>query len=229
MRTLLRVVVALAVVAAVVVVAGGQLVESRVGASVRDAVAARAVSVGDVDTDLEGTPLVYHVAVGRLPRVTTTVEQLEIGAPPVTFRRVTIDLRDVAFALGDALDGPPTELTARAGAFEAAIGEDELRRVVARDRPGFALRLDGGDVVVEGTVAGRPVTLVAEPRVERGDLVLAARRVEAGGLPPQEVARAFDLTVPIAGLPGGVRASGARVDGDALVLTGRLEFARFSL
>lgn len=222
----MRTLVVLAILAGIALVVGGQYAESRAADVVAEAVAERAVSVGEVDVELVGTPVLYHLVVGRLPGVRLEIRDLESGRPPVLFDAVLADLEEVRFDLGDLIDGRPVTLDVGSGRVTATLSEAELARLVARDRPDWEIHLESGAVVASGTVAGTSVGVVAEPRIVESGLELRTRRVETGALgagAEAEVARAFDVTVPLPALPGDLRVTDVSVGEDLLVLEGRVE------
>lgn len=221
-----RILVAASILAAVVLVVGGQYAEARAADLVEATVAANAVSVGVIDVELVGTPLLYHVAIGRLPAVRVEVTDLEAGRPPVLVDRVDVDLEQVRFDPGDLLDGRPVELDVGSGTVVARVAEAEFARIVARDRPDWEIAVERGAIVAAGTVQGADVRVVAEPRIVDRGLELSARRVETGVLgegAEAAIARAFGVTVGLPPLPGDLRLTDVAVEGDAIVLRGAVE------
>lgn len=221
----MRTLVVLAILAVAVLVVGGQYAESRAADLVAEAVADRAVSVGQVDVELVGTPVLYHLAVGRLPEVRIEVDALESGRPPVVLDSVVTRLHEVRFDPRDLVDGRPVALDVASGTVTATLSGSELARIVARDRPDWQVRVESAAIVASGTVADATVGVVAEPRLVESGLELRARRVETGALGPgaeARIARAFEVTVGLPRLPGDVRLTDVAVEGDHLRLAGEV-------
>lgn len=215
----MRTLAVVAVLAVVVLVAGGQLVEARAGQAVAAGLEARGRDVGDADVDLHGAPVLYHVAVGEIPAMDIVLTGYTTVDPAITFTRVELHLEDVSLDPVAFASGEPTDLTIGTGSVRAVLDRAELARLVREQRPGWDVAIEAMRIVATGTVDQRDVRVVLEPRVGDGVLELVPTEVAAGDLPPAAVAGAFEARVGLPALPGGIVLTGAEVVDGALVLS----------
>lgn len=219
----MRIVMAILVVVAIALLGGGQLLESQARHATAEAFAASFHDVREVDVELSGFPLLYHVARGKLPALNVEARDVVVDDPRVTLSVLEVRLRDVSFDRRVVLERRIPALHVRRGTFTAVLAESELARLVAAERPGWQVELDAGSVSARRTVAGVTISIKADVRLADGAVELKSRRVEVGALgraAGRQVARAFDLRVPLPDLPEGLRLEEVRVEPDALVLAG---------
>lgn len=211
------------IVGAVVAVGGGQVLEARATDRVTGRLAVSTAGIEGVDVDLEGFPVAFRAAVGRLPRAVVEVERMTTRDPEVTFAPVVLDLREVRFDPVDLAFGDSVSVTVGDGTGAATLRAGELTRLVVQQTPGWDLRLERDRLIAVGEVQGVSVRVVADVAVADRALQLTAREVAVeGDVPAAAVARAFDRSVPLPDLPGRVALTEAEVTPAGVVL--RAEF-----
>ena len=120
------------------------------------------------------------------------------------------------------------------GMLRVELPEDEVGRIAASEATDFRIlgvNLEEGRAVArtEANVFGQilPVSVEGGVGAQDNTLVFEPRDVEAAGITvpgdlAQGLLQATSFVHPIEGLPPGVQISGARAEGDRLVLTGRV-------
>lgn len=152
---------------------------------------------------IRGFPFLTQAFGGEYDDIEVVGTDLVSGS--IKVGRVEADLRGVKISLSDALGGslgavPVTQATVRAD-----VGWDALENA-----SGEAVKLEaarGGGVQVSTVVSGRTIRFVADPVVERGQVVLVPRDVAGRTI-------SFGTTT----LPFGMRLTSAQVRPSGLVL-----------
>lgn len=202
--------------------------ERAVAATLRDAADLSA----DPDVDIRGFPFLTQAVAGSFGEVRVAADAVTAAVGPDTLvvDDFVVDLLDVEVAASDALRGkvdqaPVGRLTAR-----ASVGFAELSRVASRRSETGPLLVSrrGSDLAVTGEVdvAGRTTTVTGVGRLTLtgGRLVVRAQELLVGGKrAPAAVVRAvgddLDVSLPVDGLPFGLRLTGVTVVGDGISLS----------
>lgn len=205
------------VVAGAVAVAGGQVLEARAADRIANQLASSTTEAHGIDVDLEGFPVAFRAATGRIPRTLIRVERLTTQEPEITFSPVVLELRGLRFDPIDVAARGAGAMSVRAGTASATLPAQELTRIIAD--AGWEIRSQGDELVASGSVEGVDVRVVVAVEAADGALRLTAREVATGGdVPAGVVARAFDRSVSIPDLPGRLELREAEVTEDGVVL-----------
>ncbi len=203
-----RILIVLAVLL-VVLVAADQVVRVRLEQELERS-AGTAFAAATVDADVRGWLVLPQLVAGELAEVDVSFTDGVIGVPAVRVERLDATLLGV-----EAGFPPPATLdrvVLREGTIEVAIHEREVERLFRQERPGWTVVIGEDGVVASGRVEGADVSVTADVVADGTGLRFRARAVDAGALgsdATQAVARAFDATVELTGLPAGVVLRGA--------------------
>lgn len=166
-------------------------VEERLASSVENA--------DGLEVDIRGGLFLPQLFGGTFEQIEVSIDSIERGGLAVDDVRFV--LRDVDFSLGDLMGGGGAVTVGR-GRGRALVGQQSLDAAVRREGIEADIVLDDRATVTARGVSGR----VQRISVEGDSVVFAA--------PPLQPLR-LDLPDTVAG----VRYSGARVEGDRLVLS----------
>lgn len=188
----------------VVLVAADQVVRVRIQDEVERAAGTR-FAAASVDADVRGLLVLPQLLAGELEEVELHLTDAVLGDPTIRVLQLDAELQGVTAGFPPPATLDRVEL--RDGIVTAEIHEREVERLLRQTRPDWAVRVTEAGVVASGTVEGVPVQVTADVVVDGQALRFRARAVDAGALGPdatQAVARAFDTSIELAGLPEGV-------------------------
>lgn len=220
MRVLLVLLVVLGALFVVVDRVAVAIAENEVG----DRIAQQADLPGPPEVDITGFPFLTQAFRGRYDRVEVTATDVPAGE--LRLDRLDATLRGVHVPLSEALSGDVTRVPVEQIDARALVGYAELSQR-SGDRQLTVSAGTGSRVRVTGNVEvlGRTLSAVAVSRVEvvDGAIVVTAEEFEVGNEAADEViTRAlrgrFDITVPVTGLPYGLRVTGLGVEPDGVVV-----------
>lgn len=169
MKRLLVTVVVLAALLAVADRIAVRVAQSQVAAQIK---ASQRLST-DPTVTIHGFPFLTQALGGEYDDISVVGSDLVKGSIRVS--RVDADLRGVKIPLGAALGGSLHAVPAASARISAAVGWDALEN--ASGEPVKLSAARGGGVQVDTVVSGRTLTFVADPVVERGQVVLVPRDV----------------------------------------------------
>lgn len=206
------------------------LVADRVGAQLASSTVAERVQESTALTqppqvDIHGFPFLTQAVAGRYDRV--EVSATDVPAGELRFDRLDATLSGVHVPLSQALSGsvervPVDEVQAR-----ALVGYDQLSQRSGDRQLRVTPAEDGERVRVTGSVEvlGRTLSAVAVSRVEvvDGAIVVTAEEFEVGAaaadtLFTNALRGRLDLSIPVTGLPYGLRVTGLQVEPDGVVV-----------
>jgi len=175
---------------------------------------ARSVQMGSSpQVSIAGIPFIPHLVAGRFPEVTIDARDVRQGG--VTLTRVHAVLRSVRAPAWSLARGHGGTVTADSGTGTATISAADAGSLLRAKGIDGDVTFSGGQAHVHIPAVGLTVTL----GIDVGPRSLVLR---APGLPGSV---SFDLPTPITGL----RYTGARVVGDALVLAFAMEHPSFTV
>lgn len=177
------------------------------------------------DVSFNGFPFLTQAIKGRFREVEVKVR--DVRREGVTVTRIEARLEDVRVGLGDALSGEVEAVPIGEGTAAATLAYSDVNEFLA-SRPGnLRVSARSGALVVAGnvTVPNRgsvPAEGDATVRVAGETVVVTVRNVRStsGATLPSTVAAAaadrFSFTVPVRGLPFGIRLVSVRPTDDGL-------------
>jgi LmeA-like phospholipid-binding len=170
------------------------------------------------DVSVEGFPFLTQLLAGNFGEVVVTADDVPVGDNALNIQRVTVDLHDVT------VSNNYSTVHAKTATAQGRVGYDELSQVLKTPvRAGSNDRLVAQPTVhvlgqsFHGTISAHVHASSAQ------GITFTDPQVSVGGvqLPPvvaHEFARVFEHSVSLAGLPFGVRVTGADVTPSGLVI-----------
>jgi len=152
---------------------------------------------------IRGFPFLSQALGGEYDDIEVVGTDLVRGSIKVA--QVNADLRGVQISIADALGGSLRAVPVATARVSATVGWDALEN--ASGEPVKLSAASGGGVRVDTVVSGRTLSFVADPVVERGQVVLVPRDVAGRTI-------RFGTTT----LPFGMRLTSAKVQPRGLVL-----------
>ena len=156
------------------------------------------------DVSIRGFPFLTQMVAGRYDEVDVTVRGLHAG--PLAVTRLVAHLHGVHVSIGDVVRQHVSRVPIDRASAEVVLSFGDLNAFLARDSARISAH--GGEVQLAATFSGLHLD-VAVPVEIRGDALV----LSVGGAVP-------DITIPLPGLPFGLRLESVQVGRNGLVVTG---------
>jgi LmeA-like phospholipid-binding len=215
MRAIRRILLALAVLVGIAVAADFAL-RAFAESQVSSAIQADLQLSRQPDVSLGGFPFLPRAVAGHLDVVTADAGDVTVEGG-LSFRRVDVTLRDVAFSATGLMFGRSSTIRARRGVGTARLTGEDIAAAIQRTGTDIDVRLADGLVHLSG--AGLPGELTASVSVEGTTLHLH----------PDNVPIPLDIIVDLGELVPGVRYTRIRIEGSEAVVSLALRRLAFEI